>query len=487
MTKNTEFKFYISAKGTFYVDCGENGALSGTGVSGNNTISKSNTNAVTYTCTYNTTGGVKTIQFGGLASDYSISDTTIRFTITPKLVGGISGSLGAIFPTLDSNDDEQQPRFINTFSGCSNMTGTIPSKLFENITGAPVSNMFYYTFNGCSGLSGQIPSGLFGTISGQPAQGMFYGTFQGCSGLSGQIPSGLFGNISGQPVQNMFSATFSGCSGLSGQIPSGLFGNISGTPAQNMFNATFQGCSGLSGQIPSGLFGTPSGTPASSMFFATFQNCSGLSGQIPSGLFGTLSGTPASDMFRQTFHGCSGLSGSIPSGLFGNLSGAASSGNIFYLTFDSCSNLTGYIPSDLFKNVTSYVEAYNAFRSTNLYTTCPCGTRPAATGWGATTVNSKAVCEVGLKFGEHWNNGVCTTDCASGISQLKTSNGLSYPILSSATTDHNIHIQTSDNSVCYVPLATGNASNALKVLLNGTTYHATVPDETVPVGFTGQP
>jgi len=62
LNANDNFRFGLSAQGTFYVDCGANGTLSGDGVSGG-TITKDNVGNKTYTCTY-TTGGSKTIQFG---------------------------------------------------------------------------------------------------------------------------------------------------------------------------------------------------------------------------------------------------------------------------------------------------------------------------------------------------------------------------------------------------------------------------------------
>ncbi len=206
--------------------------------------------------------------------------------------------------------------------------------------GAPAAYMFQSTFNGCSNLTGSIPSGLFGNISGAPAIGMFGNTFYGCSNLTGSIPSGLFGNISGAPAQSMFGNTFFDCSKLTGSIPSGLFGAISGAPANSMFYATFRGCSNLTGPIPSGLFGNLSGTPIPFMFYATFRYCSNLSGPIPSGLFGNISGAPAIYMFASTFDGCSNLTGPIPSGLFGAISGTPVEA-MFNATFNNCSKLTG--------------------------------------------------------------------------------------------------------------------------------------------------
>ena len=103
--------------------------------------------------------------------------------------------------------------FKDTFAGGYNVT---MSGGFD-FDGAPVSAMFYQTFSWCSDLTGSIPSGLFGAISGAPAAFMFLNTFSGCSNLTGSIPSGLFGAISGAPANAMFNATFNGCSNLTGE------------------------------------------------------------------------------------------------------------------------------------------------------------------------------------------------------------------------------------------------------------------------------
>ena len=66
MTTGSTFIFKVSGNGILNVDCGIDGVLSGTGVSGNtitkNTVGDYNYN--TYTCTY-TSAGIKTIRFGG--------------------------------------------------------------------------------------------------------------------------------------------------------------------------------------------------------------------------------------------------------------------------------------------------------------------------------------------------------------------------------------------------------------------------------------
>ena len=162
--------------------------------------------------------------------------------------------------------------FRETFSGGHNVT---MSGGFD-FDGAPADNMFSSTFNGCGNLTGSIPSGLFGNLSGAPATSMFYGTFIRCSKLTGSIPTGLFGNISGAPAPSMFNATFNGCSNLTGSIPTGLFGNISGAPVSSMFYYTFGSCGNLTGKsalMPDGVthlydqFPTASGNQCAGCYF----------------------------------------------------------------------------------------------------------------------------------------------------------------------------------------------------------------------------
>ena len=72
-TSNIEAKetivFSLSAIGTFYVDCGNSGSLSGTGVSGK-TIIRSDATVDEYTCTYSTADTTKFIRFGGEATGF---------------------------------------------------------------------------------------------------------------------------------------------------------------------------------------------------------------------------------------------------------------------------------------------------------------------------------------------------------------------------------------------------------------------------------
>ena len=243
----TTFSFSITASGTFYVDWGDGGDI--------DKYVKTNTGSQTISHTY-TTAGAYTVRLGGRAtgymSSYNDASAAISFKNNKNLVK-ISGSLGEIFPTVNG----RSPIFHSTFYGCTNLTGTIPEKLFSGISGAPAVYMFASTFRGSSGLTGAIPAGLFGDISGAPAAYMFDGTFNGCTGLTGEIPAGLFGSLSGAPAASMFGGTFRGCSGLTGEIPLGLFGNLSGTLQNNMFTHTFNGCSGLTGASARNSDGTP--------------------------------------------------------------------------------------------------------------------------------------------------------------------------------------------------------------------------------------
>ncbi len=351
----TSFKFYISAAGTFAIDWGDGTVETFTkDVTGGGNLSRDF--GTMYSHTYSTAKSYK-IGISGQATAYNaqeipvVSFSQIIYSTGGmqgnKNVAGISGSLGAIFGTLS---DGTNPRFDRIFSGCSNLTGSIPAELFAGISGAPADEMFYSTFYGCSGLTGSIPADLFAGIKGAPADHMFYYTFGNCSNLTGSIPADLFAGIKGVPARNMFSGTFSGCSNLSGSIPVDLFAGISGAPAEWMFYSTFKGCKNLTGEIPSDLFAGIKGVPAKWMFSQTFDGCSKLSGSIPAELFVGISGAPASDMFYYTFEGCSGLSGSIPVDLFAGIKGAQA-GSMFMGTFSGCSNLSGSIPVELFAGI----------------------------------------------------------------------------------------------------------------------------------------
>ena len=291
----SSFDIMISAAGEYTIDWGD-GSI--------DEITKTDTTTKTYSHTYDKAGEY-IIGLGGKATLYNSNTTTAAVSFrNNKNIVGISGSLGEVFSTLS---DGTQPRFYQTFYGCSGLTGEIPADLFAGVQGAPASGMFQYTFSGCSGLT-SIPEDLFAGIQGAPASYMFWGTFKDCYSLT-NIPADLFAGIQGAPVGGMFQYTFSGCSGLT-SIPEDLFAGIQGAPASYMFRETFYGCSGLTGEIPADLFAGIQGAPSKAMFYNTFNGCSGLTGEIPLGLFGNFtSKTPQSDMFYNTFNGCSKLTG----------------------------------------------------------------------------------------------------------------------------------------------------------------------------------
>ena len=279
-TSSTDsFQFKLSPKGKFLVNCGNNGTLSGEGVSGN-IITKTDTSVYTYTCTW-TTAAVQTIGFGGYVTEYSTDSTTtaIGFNIANdsqwdtnvKKITGISGSLGAIFGTVNGS----QPRFYRTFFAAVNLgtytQNTIPAELFYGVHGTPEPNMFKETFSGCTSLYGEIPETLFcedpsdptteNCIMGEPATGMFYGTFDGCTGLYGSIPASLFAGLGYSSTTDMFSRMFAGCSGLSSiKTGSTVTSYVPGTflsavnifatdPVKNMLSGT-----GLSSSCPAGTY-----------------------------------------------------------------------------------------------------------------------------------------------------------------------------------------------------------------------------------------
>ena len=259
LSAGDEFRFYMSAMGTFYIDCGIGGTLSGNFVSGK-TVNRTNTNVHLYTCAYST-AGVKTIRYGGIATQYSTrgfysNAGAIQFgyygsggQATYSLVAAIDGSLGAIFPTLGQTP-ALQPMFGQAFAGTQ--ITTIPENLFDGIYGCR-EEMFMQTFIRSKVTS--IPNKLFSGIT-CPAPDLFRSTFWGTKITS--IPSGLFANIiygdDTSVMNSMFFRTFYGCTELTGYIPPSLFGelNNSGKYGEDMMDGTFTGDDSLATSCPSG-------------------------------------------------------------------------------------------------------------------------------------------------------------------------------------------------------------------------------------------
>ena len=300
MAANSEFTFTMTANGTFTVNCGDDGVLSGTGVSGN-TITRSNTTGATYTCTY-PTAGVHKITFEKVdvtAYNQDNGSPAISFRNNTN-VAGISGSLGAVFPTITPGVKGKTPYMSYVFSGCTNLTGKIPANLFVGIYGAPITWQFRNMFQGCTSLEGPIPAGLFADIRGTAQQGVFGHMFSGCTSLKGPIPEGLFGELTGT-ANYLFTNTFYNCSSLDGTIPADLFDGISGAPADWMFRETFMGCESLTGWIPGGLFSGLTGNANKDVFARTFKGCTGLEGYIPPELFANITTSSATTSMPDVF------------------------------------------------------------------------------------------------------------------------------------------------------------------------------------------
>ncbi len=504
---NTTFRFYIGATGEFVITWGDGqtqtvsspGIVSHTYSSaGARTIdivgdATSYTDAYTTGTIYNTgrvaessqwsNNAVRPIQinfpaairFGCEAEDTSCA-------LTPQLISAVHGSLGDVFPTLGTGNT-QQPRFSRTFAGCTNLTN-VPEDLFGGVYGAAIPGMFYGTFED-SGLV-SVGQNLFSGITSF-APHAFQRTFMG-SDLS-TVPAGLFSHISGAPAEAMFAYTFANTPLRS--IPSGIFSGVVGAPAVDMFWGTFSGVPFVYGNTLPALFSGISGAPAKGMFDSTFYNSYNLTGTIPANLFGgtNLSGVPAERMFASTFYGCYNLSGSIPANLFGGmgLTGASAVG-MFDTTFFACIGLSGYVPMTLFGGISTSNPAADmmnhVFQHSGLLPVCPCGTHDYTTGFESYW-DGKVSCEVGLKPNEHWYGDICVEDCAAGITQIRTSTGLSFQILKTKPTEHAIHISApSDGTVCYVPLESGlGGTDSMNVAYSGTTYHLGIVSDTAPANW----
>ncbi len=340
--------FSIGAAGTFYIDCGNGSANSGT-------ITKQDASNGNYFCNYPSRGGVKTIRIGGTATAYnsSYSVGAIKFT-SPQLMASISGNLSTIFPYLGA-DLTQSPRFYQTFLNFSNLT-SIPDTLFSGYTNGG-AYMFSNTFSRCTGLT-SIPENLFSfgnnNVSGQDY--MFYSTFNGCTGLT-SIPAGLFSHVT-TSAPGMFSYTFAYDSGLT-SIPENLFsfGNNNVSGQDQMFRSTFEQCTGLV-SIPSGLFSRIT-TSGGRMFDSTFMNCTGLT-SLPANLFSNLT-TFAGSMFRYAFRYCTGLTGYIPPSMFsGLIANGVSASNMFQNTFDGSGLTTSCATYNKSQYITGYESRWNS-------------------------------------------------------------------------------------------------------------------------------
>ena len=172
-SSTTVLNFSMSARGTFYVDCGDNGVLSdnaGTTTVDGKVITRSNTTAVTYTCTW-ASAGAHTVRFGGTGTGYSTDEYTaaVAFFVgaddtasgtNARKIASVSGSLYSLLPPTGSSNG-QIPRFYQTFRQTS--LTSIPSTLFNGYTNA-TKRMFMQTFFDCRQLT-SVPETLFSSFT----------------------------------------------------------------------------------------------------------------------------------------------------------------------------------------------------------------------------------------------------------------------------------------------------------------------------------
>jgi len=273
LTANAEFKFVLSAAGTFYVDWGE-------GTPQVETITRNNTTPTEYSHTY-PTAGEKKIKFAGVATEYNTtrynndkdaSGAAIRFGAvvnnvtssntggTPTLIKKLEGSIGSVFPTLGTADN-QKPTFFELCAGCTNLI-TISGTLFSGVTTAK-KNLFRSIFDKCTNLQA-IPADLFSYTYGS-AESMFRSAFYQCKHLSA-FPDNLFPHISGAAA-NMFMYTFFEVVFPSADqyIPADTFLGLNGNTASQLFSNTFKS-SNLLEQCP------PDTTDVTTTYYNSYKN-----------------------------------------------------------------------------------------------------------------------------------------------------------------------------------------------------------------------
>ena len=231
------------------------------------------------------------------------------------------------------------------FSGCSNLTGNIPTS-FKNLRNLVDCGRL---FRECRKISGNIPEDMFWN---SPNITTFIDSFFN-SGLIGEIPEKLFWY---NPEVVNFGFTFSGYQNYMnfiGGIPEKLFWY---NPEVVNFNGCFQACDKLTGEIPEKLFWN---NPKVTDFSSAFQICRNLTGSIPEKLFWN---NPDVTDFSYVFMNCNNIEG-IPENLFINNFKAEN----FRQSFTYCYNVT-QLPSNLFINNKNINNLYYTFYDNNQLT-----------------------------------------------------------------------------------------------------------------------
>ena len=233
MPPNSEFVFYISASGTFFVDWGD-GTIE---IIEHPTVK---TNRLSHR--YSTTG-VYRIGLSGSATGYA--DSYCVGFMGNQYVNEVDGSLIDVFGILS---DGTNPKFTYSFTGCGNLS-KISKDLFAGYNGG-TKQMFNSTFSSTYSLK-EIPEGLFDSIT-TAAPDMFNVTFAS-SGLT-SLPSGMFKNITGKPESNMFLSTFHSVKDLQGYVPANMFENMDSVDYESgPMSAIFYGTN-LAEQCPENMY-----------------------------------------------------------------------------------------------------------------------------------------------------------------------------------------------------------------------------------------
>lgn len=252
-----------------------------------------------------------------------------------------------------------------SFSGCTNLEGTIP----KHKTKGEFAHLYSvsFLFNNCNKITGKIPEDLF---EGSGKLCYAVSVFYGCTGLTGNIPKYLLKDTTKIATLNGF---FRHCSGITGKIPEDLFKNCA--KASN-FSLIFKNTSIT--EIPADIFDINNGQPNGiKMVYGAF--CGTLITQIPEGIFdlcvniekfGEITSTgnahdgvfqnckllekvPEKLFYKNTkavnfgcvFYGCSSLK-EIPENIFNT----SQPNVIMNGSFEYCSSLTK-IPGKIFENV----------------------------------------------------------------------------------------------------------------------------------------
>ncbi|MCQ2598830.1 MAG: hypothetical protein MJ187_00410 [Alphaproteobacteria bacterium] len=478
---------WFGATGTFTIDWGDGTVETivsnpgkGQKVQASHNYPNNNKNPVQYT-----------ISLDGLATAYDYNKganwaSNYNAVLTFYCSNGgklssISGNLGHIFPTLS---DGSQPVFIETFKGCSNLTGTIPSGIFDGISGSAENNMFKDTFNGDKNVSGDATE-IFKDITGTDDNTAFNGTFDNTVIATIQCPTGtvqkgineVTGWVICRPDETVFTATvnidnfdktFSFEINTAGNFVIDC-GNGESATTQNyntsgthVITCEYQ----TSGQYNIVINGQATTNANPAISFQNNLKLIKLSGSLGK-VFATVPG--GQQGFQNTFSGCLNLSGPLPENLFEGVKGDAIS-NMFAGTFANCAKLTGYIPKQLLAQITGGdANVYSGMftGATLMDKQCPTGTMSAGVGNDQRIIDGVAVCRN------------CTDEdpcpvCDAGFQKLKTSTGVAVQLYSdkSLVTRPALHVKSPTGQICYGNLILGDLSGSINVQYNGETYHS---------------